>query len=471
MNLNANAKMLVVITSYGQSNDRFLARLVREYRRMSFHVDIVVLSNIEKDVGQNVELIVGLPYKDPWTLPFPHKQIFADRLDDYDLFLYSEDDMLVTERNVSAFLYVSATLPANLIPGFLQFEDSPDGRNYPEFHGHFHWDTASVQKIGLSTLASFTNEHSGCYLLTQSQLARAIASGGYLVPPHQGKYDLLCTAATDPYTQCGFKKVICVSTVSDFLVHHLPNKYVGSAFGIGEREFRRQVDVLLSIAAGEERQQPLISAETRLSRQLYSKSYHEGASQDIEDMLPAPTRTVLSIGCGSGATEARLAAKGVNTTALPLDAVISGRAASNGIEMIHGDFASARAQLNGRKFDCVLLLNVLHLVEDPVELLLWIRGLIPENGTILLALPNMARPANPVSSLRCRAEDFLDFRQCGTHFISKKVISNWFQRAGLRIKKTRPILTPRARRVSRLTFGLASSKLSSDFLIVGELNG
>lgn len=470
-NLNANSRMLVAIASYGHSNDRFLARLVQEYRSMSFHVDIVVLSNIEKDVGKNVELVVGLPYKDPWTLPFPHKQIFADRLNSYDLFLYSEDDMLVTERNIRAFLDVGAALPTNLIPGFLQFEESPHGRNYPEFHGHFHWDTTSVRTVGPYTLAFFTNEHSGCYLLTQSQLIRAIDSGGYLVPPHQGKYDLLCTASTDPYTQCGFEKMICISAVDDFLVHHLPNKYVDTTFGIGDQEFRRQLDSLLSIAESQETQHPLFSTETRFRGQSYSKSYYEHPSQEIEEMLPAHARTVLSIGCGSGATEARLAAKGVKVTALPLDSVIAGCAAARGVEVIQGDFASARKQLNGRTFDCLLLLNVLHLVEDPVALLSSFRALLSEHGTVLSVLPNTARLVKPWARSTKNVEWSGNFRMWGLHFVSNRTINNWYQSAGIRIRKTLPILTPRAQRFSRLTLGFAASKLCSEFLIIGEIHG
>ena len=79
-------------------------------------MDIVVLSNIKKDVGQETELLVGMPNKDPWSLPFAHKQVFADRLNNYDLFLYSEDDVLVTEKNIRAFLRAVDVLPENEIP-------------------------------------------------------------------------------------------------------------------------------------------------------------------------------------------------------------------------------------------------------------------------------------------------------------------------------------------------------------------
>ena len=173
-------KLLVAIASHGTNNDGYLARLVSEYRSMSFPVDIVVLSNLPKKVAPGVEVIVvDLNGKNPWSLPFPHKQVFADRKSEYDLFLYSEDDTLVTEKNIRAFLEVSAALPDNEIPGFLRYEQGHQGEeNYPEIHGRFHWDPQSVSFRGGHTFAYYTNEHAACYLLTQEQLGRAIESRG-----------------------------------------------------------------------------------------------------------------------------------------------------------------------------------------------------------------------------------------------------------------------------------------------------
>src|SRR5262245_44064893 len=90
--LKAPPRVLVALASYGTSNDRHLERLVREYRSMPFEIDIVVISNIDKKPDPDVECRVGLPNKNPWSLPFAHKKLFADRADQYDLFIYSEDD-------------------------------------------------------------------------------------------------------------------------------------------------------------------------------------------------------------------------------------------------------------------------------------------------------------------------------------------------------------------------------------------
>lgn len=121
-------KILVAIANHGTKNMGYLATLLNEYRSMPFDTDIVVLSNIPKDLGSDVEVILGCPTKDPWSLPFGHKEVFADRISDYDLFIYSEDDTLITERNIRAFLKAVEVLPKQEIPGFIRFELIEIGR-------------------------------------------------------------------------------------------------------------------------------------------------------------------------------------------------------------------------------------------------------------------------------------------------------------------------------------------------------
>src|SRR3954451_5336167 len=178
-------RVLVVIASFGRKNDIYLRRLVAEYSSMPYQCKIFVCSNVEKDIPEGVDLVVGLPTSDPWSLPFAHKKIMADRVDEYDLFIYSEDDTLATHENIEAFLRVSPKLRDIQIAGFLRSELCPDGTiRYCDVNGHYHWDHSSVVQRGSDKFAFFTNEHAAFYILTRSQLKRAIASGGFLVPPH-----------------------------------------------------------------------------------------------------------------------------------------------------------------------------------------------------------------------------------------------------------------------------------------------
>src|SRR5208337_3441409 len=111
-----------------------------------------------------------------------------------------------------AFLTVTAELGPEEIAGFLRYEVDDEGRkSMDEVFGYYRWKPESVEKRGNYVIAQFTNEHAGLYMLTKAQLKRAIASGGFLRDPYEGRYGLPETAATDPYCCCGFRKVICVS--------------------------------------------------------------------------------------------------------------------------------------------------------------------------------------------------------------------------------------------------------------------
>lgn len=465
-------KILVAIATWGTKNDQYLSRLVAEYRAMPFEVDIVVLTNAEKEVARGVKVVVpDLRGKSPWAFGFPHKEMFARQLNDYDLFIFSEDDTLVTERNLRAFLDVSAQLPEDEIPGFLRFEERPDGsRNFPEIHGPFHWEAGSVRTRSGYTLAFFTNEHAACYVLTQQQLRRAIASGGYLVEPHAEKYDLLCTAATDPYTQCGMQKVICISHLEDFLIHHLPNKYVGTGFGVGDSVLHKQVDALLRIGNNGHKPHSLFETGTKLKYASYSKNYYEPVRAEVLSAIPENTRTVLSIGCGWGVTEAHLVEKGLQVCAVPLDPVIPSEARGNGVEIVTGDFAEARNKLAGRQFDCLLLSNVLHLVPEPAAVLSTFGALLSPDGVIVAVVPNTVQLGATWKSMRGegRIEPVGRYEKTGVQSSSRRTVRNWFREAGMRVEEFNNLLRPRARNLSRITLGLIDPWIAFEFIAIAK---
>jgi len=464
-------KILVAIASHGTRNDHYLLQLVQEYHSMSFDVDIVVLSNIPKNVASKVEVcVVDLRGKNPWSLPFPHKRISADRLNDYDLFIYSEDDILIREKNLRAFLEVSAVLPEDELPGFLRYEKSADGNiNYPDVHSHFHWDPASVRSRGPYTLAFFTNEHAACCVLTQEQLRRAIKYGGYLVDAHEGRYDLLCTAATDPYTQCGFKKFVCISHLDDFLVHHLPNKYVGTRYGVGDPELRRQVRALLKIGQNGQHPVSLFETETRLKGCRYSKDYYEPASPEVLSAIPEGARNLLSIGCGWGATEAWLAERGRRVVAVPLDLVIPGGAEAQGVEMVHGDFLAVQKKLSGERFDCLLLLNVLHLVPDPASVLRSFGALLAARSLVIISVPNLGRLRMLLKGIRRSGHPkrLASYEQTGVHATSRGTLRKWLRTGGMEVEKTINVCR-RSRAADVLTLGVVDHLLSPEFLVVAS---
>jgi len=357
---------------------------------------VVVVSEAPKNLGSNVRVVVGLPSPNPWSLPFAHQAVLAENADRYDLFAYSEDDVEVAERHIRAFLQVTPVLAADEIAGFLRYEVDPSGTwHVPEAHASAHWKLETIKRRGPCTVAEFSNEHAGFFLLTQGQLKRALASGNFLCAPHEGRYGLPETAATDIYTRCGFRKVICISALENFLIHHLPNRYIGW-LGTPLPGIQEQVKTLMDICNGVHPASRLCDVESKLIHGRWSKSYDEKPCDELLAQVPAGVQTVLSVGCGSGAAEARLIQRGMAVTALPLDSVVGASAARLGIDVIHGNWEEGMKKLSGRKFDCVLITNLLHLQPEPEKLLTECVHRVGEGGTLLLAGPNFRRIPNLV---------------------------------------------------------------------------
>lgn len=457
-------KILTAIANYGIKNKDYLNTLLREYRSMPYNIDIVVLSDIPKELGSDIEVIVGLSNKNPWSLPFGHKKIFAERVNNYDLFIYTEDDILITEENIKAFLEAVQILPKKEVAGFMRFEvDSSNqggaARWFPDVYGNFHWTPDSVKSIREYTFASFTNEHSACYMLTKEQLKKAVESGGFVVVPHEGKYDLLCTAATDPYTQCGFTKVICISRLDDFLVHHLSNKHAGKV-GLRNDDLQKQIGMLLSIGSDNKNRKQLIKTETK-----WNKNYYELCRDDILSLISPEAKNVLSVGCGMGLTEAALVEKGVRVVGVPLDSVIAVCAEPKGIKTTTPDFDDSIKFLSNERFDCIIFSEILQSIPNPVEILSRYIGLLTNNGALIISAPNFNYFKRWKDLLSNR---FLkrDFDRTGFNFTTERVIRGWLKEAGIKDVYVVYGVKKNYRWYVKLSLGILNNFLASKLLFV-----
>jgi SAM-dependent methyltransferase len=464
-------KVLVVLTNYGTLHDIYLNRLLEEYGKMPYDVDIVVLSNVPKTLGSDIEVVLALPPKNPWAFPFAHRKILAERMSLYDLFIYCEDDTLYTQRNIEAFLRATEVLPEDEIAGFLNTEtDSKDNQYFTNVHFCFHWDPTSVKTRGEYTFAYFTNEQSASYVLTARHLRHAIESGGFLVEPHEGRYGLCESAANDPYTQCGFRKMICLSHLDDFLIRHLPGiKFASRPFS-ARSEFCRQIDALLRVEKNGRPRILLFDPETKMLHRKWSKDYYEPVRSETLSLMPAGIRSVLSIGCGWGATEGHLVQKGIRVVGVPMDSVIAACAEAKGVEIVYGDFKSAREKLTNDRFDCILLSNVLHLVRDPVAVLSIFAELLSPQGLVIASTPNLGRMPIWLGRLRRKPyyRELGSYEKTGLHLTSSRLVRKWFNHCRLNVDRLEYIIPPRAEAIHRLLGGLADPLVGEELIARGR---
>lgn len=465
-------KTLVAIANHGIKNNKYLTRLLDEYRSMKgYQIDIVVLSDIPKNLGSDIEVVVGLPVKDPWSLPFGYKVLFADRMEKYDLFIYSEDDTLVTERNINAFVQVTKVLPDQYIAGFIRYEISDDGKIfYSSIHGCYHWDPKSVFKISEYIFAHYTNEHSACFMMTQNQLKRAIDSGGFFQPPRTGRYDMLVTAATDPYTQCEMKKLICISHLDEFCLHHLPNIYIGK-IGLDAESAIREIEKLKTINATNTILGPLFDTSTLLEDAAWDRKYYEPPRNDILSLVPKGVMRVLSVGCGYGSTESELVKKGIEVFGIPIDCVVQASAEAQGIKVVPPSFETAKEALRGELFDCILFPDVIQHLPDPVYLIRDFMNMLVMNGCMIFSVPNFNHPSvirkRMLGKIRFpKRNDKNAFKNYKLHITTWCMLNGWVKKCGLRVMESYYQIEHRYHLLSRVTLGTMDRNLSRDMVVL-----
>ncbi len=392
-------RTLVAIANYGTSHEAYCVQLIEAYQasgRDLGAVDIVVFSDTAKDYGSDVEVVVGLPESNPWSLPFGHRKLFYERRMSHDLYIYTEDDVLIGAGNVRVFLEATAVLPEDRIAGFLIFETDDCGRKYlVNAHGGYHWEPKSIETHGGHSFAYFTNEHSACYMLTAHQLHLAIASGGFVVPPHESSYDMLCSAANDPYTQCGLKKLICTSRIDDSLVCHLPNVYLRGQGRSTLLPMLSLSDLKLQIeemTVAEEQGRDLQELGVRCSSkwQFLHKQYQSAANTRGLEWIPQRHRRILSVGVGLGLTEAEFAVKGRVVWAVPLDDLMAVLIRKHNVHTTASDFSASLRQLAGQQFDVVLLAEILEYWPAPVSLLAAYQQFLAPTGQVVIRVANHA---------------------------------------------------------------------------------
>lgn len=435
-------RILVAIANHGTKNQRFLLQLLRSYREMSHDVDIVVLSDVAKDLGADVEVRVGAPNDNPWSLPFAHRRLFAERANDYDLYIYSEDDTLVEARHIDVFLELDRLLPANEVPGFLRYEVYPTGeRSYCSVHSGYRWLPDSVTTHGGEVFASFTNEHSACYLLTGAQLRMAIASGGFLVEPHEGRYDMLVSAATDPYVQCGLRRRICVSRIDDVLLHHLPDVYLGQ-MGITESEFRAQMEALLRIGRDQLSADSLMSGAWSRATSEWEVPQHPGPSTELAALAGPRVGSVLSVGCASGRLERETFDPDASIVGIPLDEVAAAVAGLRGIATTRPALLDAIAELDSARFDVIVVHELLRYAADPPGLLAEIRRLLAPGGRVFISVPN-ARYPRLRRLLRRPLEPALSDESLGSWSTDMGMLRKWVRASGMQVEAAQGARSPR----------------------------
>ena len=231
-------KILVCIAQYGLNQLDHLKTLLYEYSLYSHSVDIVIdyTQNIPEEVfPKNLKITLHQhPTAIGHGLTFCHRAHMVEQKDNYDIFIYTENDILITEKNVESWLGIQSRLPKYAITGFLRYEQFPnsDIKYLMDAHPEFPMILSKSVIVDGERYFRLVNLHSGCWILTKEMLHFAIYTGNFLVAPHITSrestiYMVLESGATDVYSQCWFEhKIFPYNGFESLMVPHLANKYL-----------------------------------------------------------------------------------------------------------------------------------------------------------------------------------------------------------------------------------------------------
>jgi len=204
--------------------------------------------------------------------------------------------------------------------------------------------------------------------------------------------------------------------------------------------------------------------------QRWSKSYYEDSRLDMLSILPDHIHCVLSIGCGWGATEAELIKKGIRVVGIPLDPVIAACAEAKGVEIVGGDFKTARRILENERFDGIILPNILHVVRDPIDVLSTFKDLLTSQGRVVIGVPNFSYLPTRWKRLRHASQykSLGNYDRAGLHVTTHRLIRQWFSTCQLVVDKIVDTVPPRWHLIDRLSLGMASVSLASELIVTGK---
>lgn len=259
-------RLLVVLVNYGTEQLSYLDKVIAEFRKYeNYKVQIIVNSNIQIS-NKNIDILNVIELDNYQLLPLTCRKTIWENRDNFDVFVYGENDHLFLEKHINKHLEYSRILPSNRISGLIQYEIDETGRYYPGYHIDFEWDFQNPEVYDGKIFAHFSNVHQASFILTKDQLLKVSQKFSFIElvdentiyyrilrklrnffgyrMERKDRYSVKCKVNTDIFIYGGMKKMICITDFEDNLIHHLPNIYINGL--LGRKKYRAEEAKMMS---------------------------------------------------------------------------------------------------------------------------------------------------------------------------------------------------------------------------------
>lgn len=200
-------------------------------------------------------------------------------------------------------------------------------------------------------------------------------------------------------------------------------------------------------------------------------SYYEHLRRDILVHVPNSAKTVLSVGCGTGLTEAELVRRGVEVFAIEIDHKAAVRARQFGLTVLKGNASEIDIRQVGKVFDCIIYADILEHLPDPVAVLGQHVERLQSNGTVIVSVPNFRHYSVFWQLFVLGRVKYMDAGILDrTHFrmTTRKMVLEWFHQIGLQsLSYEYNIPSRRDKLISAIFLGTLKEYLARKILLVG----
>lgn len=236
-------KVLVSICSYSEHEIPYLNKVLDSYASavhfMDLDISIALCTNYdyEPDSAHSNVLKFFRPNPKYEQLEFIYStnQFIIDNVDNYDIFIHTDSDVVVTHENINYYITLQDFLKDRLpysyldyIPGFLVYElDKNNTKRIISMNMEYPPLVDELLEIAGKKFVVPHNLHSNMNMVDSERLKKAIQAGTFNTNPKtfKGMYYIREYCMTNIYFDCGMKKIVA-PLQPGYLVHHTPNKYV-----------------------------------------------------------------------------------------------------------------------------------------------------------------------------------------------------------------------------------------------------
>ena len=229
-------RVLAVLVNYGDEQLNYLQQVVSSLKSFEkYHVTVIVNSNIPLNIA-GIDHVNVIELDNYELLPSTCKQVIWHYRNDFDGFIYTENDHLWLEHHLDNHYKYSEILPDNRIPGLIQYEQRRDGPKYYCAFAVNRFMIGSKEVYEGYEFARLVNVHQASYFVTKKQLDLVIERNPNYFTHIDTRvktltYSLKCRVNTDLFEFSGFEKVVCISEFEDNLIKHLPAVYIDGTSG------------------------------------------------------------------------------------------------------------------------------------------------------------------------------------------------------------------------------------------------